>query len=90
MLPSYTPNINPALQKFADDVGDSKKLCINCPGLKVCQKIQQKANCDGRCQVTMVLLLSRLVESKQGPKKSGGTPGGLDSMGGLIGGGTPI
>ena len=85
MLPSYTPNINPALQKFADDMDDSKKLCINCPGLKVCQKVQQKANCDGRCQVTMVLLLSRMVDSKK-PKKGGGSPaGGLDSMGGMMG-----
>ena len=81
----YTPNINPALQKFADDVDDKKKLCINCPALKICQKMQQKANCDGRCQVSLVLLLSKMIELKEGRKgpKPGG--GGMD-----LGMGSPI
>lgn len=80
MYPGYTPNINPALQRYADDMDEKKKLCINCPGLKICQKIQQKANCDGRCQVSMVLLLAKLVDDKAG-KKGGVKPSGLESMG---------
>ncbi len=76
----YTPNINPALQKFADDVDEKKKQCINCPALKVCQKYQQRGNCDGRCQVTMVLLLAKLVEEKAPKKKAAAAPAG-DSLG---------
>ena len=80
----YTPNINPALQKFSDDVDEKKKQCINCPGLKVCQKVQQRANCDGRCQVTMVLLLAKMAEDRA-PKKGKAPPAAADSLGlGLV------
>jgi len=71
----YRPNINPALQKYADDVDEKKKMCINCPASKTCQKLQNKSNCEGRCQVSIVLLLARMVEQKD---KKGGKP--IDGM----------
>jgi len=69
---NYRPNINPALQPAAKEELPPKS-CITCPANKVCQKVQNRINCHGHCEITLVLLINKMVElmEKKREKKEG-------------------